>query len=289
MNEIWKPIPNYEGFYEVSNLGRIRRVEHQDKNGHTYRMRILKPANTGTGYKHVHLSKNGNTKWFQVHRLVAEVFCEKPNGMDVVNHLDNDPSNNRADNLEWTDYKGNMQHASKQGRMGWQPENLAKACETKKIPVIAISKNGKKQRFESSAEAARKLGVQRSHIAACCRQEYGYKTVGGYRFEYADEAIQALQKPIKIGRTKEELSEFKRKQMLGNTIMVGRHLTSETKQKLSMTNGRRVQQVNKETGEVVAEFQSANEAKKQTGISHISSCANGSRKSAGGYLWRYIE
>ena len=52
-----------------------------------------------------------------VHRLVAEAFCDKKAGCDVVNHIDNDPSNNEASNLEWTTQKGNMEHAAKQGRM----------------------------------------------------------------------------------------------------------------------------------------------------------------------------
>lgn len=54
---------------------------------------------------------------YSVHRLVAEAFCDKEVGCDVVNHLDNDPSNNEASNLEWTTQKGNMEHAAKQGRM----------------------------------------------------------------------------------------------------------------------------------------------------------------------------
>ena len=189
MQEIWKDIEGYEGFYQVSNLGRVRSLDHiaHSKNGvPQYRHgKILKQSTVRSGYKRVHISKDGNAEYRAVHRLVAFAFCEKPEGMDIVNHLDNDPSNNRADNLEWTDCKGNMQHATRQGRMGWQPENLKKAQEARKIPVITIAPDGTRTWFPSQADAAKALHVTRSHIGSICNGRYGYKSSHGYRFEYA--------------------------------------------------------------------------------------------------------
>ena len=288
MNEIWRPITGYEGYYEVSNLGRVRSLEHTDRNGHRYKSRVLIPHKRG-GYRSVHLSKDGKVRWLSVHRLVATEFCDKPNGMDIVNHIDNNPSNNCASNLEWTDYKGNMRHAARQGRMRGNPDNLAKAAEARKKPVVAIAKDGSRQMFESAAEAARSLGVNRGHIAACCRQEYGYKTVGGYVFEYADGELQSRQVPRRKAKGKEERTAELRRRMTGNKINVGRKLSDETKNKLSAALGYRVRQLDKDSGEEIAVYVSTSAAEKATGISHIAECARGKRKTAGGFKWEYLK
>lgn len=288
MVEIWKEIAGYEGFYAVSNLGRIKRIEHKDCNGHTYKERILKLAKQSKlGYLHVHLSKNGVAKWHSVHRLVAEAFVYKKEGCDIVNHLDNNPSNNRADNLEWTTYEGNMQHATRQGRMRHQPENLKKAQESRKTAVVAI-KGNERIYFNSQSDAAKVLGISHSHIAAACRKEYGYNTVGGYEWEYQDEEYQKSIKPKKEKMAKEERKEFQRKQMLGNKIMLGKRLSKDCIEKLRKTNVKAVMQFSKK-GEFIAEYFSTQEAKRETGISHIDTCCRGKRKTAGGYIWRYKD
>lgn len=174
MKEIWKDVVGYEGFYEVSNLGRIKRVEHYDSKNHRYCERILSLNPQKNGYVRVHLSKNGIAEFESLHRIVATAFVEKKDGCDIVNHLDNNPSNNNAENLEWTTYKGNMEYAAIQGRMKHKPENLKKAQESNKKAVIAT--NGDVTHyFSSQVEAANFLGVNSCHIAAACRKEYGYK------------------------------------------------------------------------------------------------------------------
>lgn len=186
--EIWRPVIGYEDAYAVSNYGRVKNLARIDNMRKFKRERILRQPKTPSGYLHVHLSKGGKAKWCLVHRLVAEAFCEKPEGCNVVNHIDNDPANNHSDNLEWTTYKGNMQWATKQGRMHYQPANLAKAVEAIKRPVIA-SKDGNEYLFESQADAVRQLGLTpsaKAHIAAACRKDRGYKTVGGYEWRYKD-------------------------------------------------------------------------------------------------------
>lgn len=182
MDEIWKDIEGYVGFYQVSNLGRIRRLEHADKVGHVYKERIVKCGNGGRGYLRVHLSRDGTAKWHLAHRIVASAFIPKPDGCDVVNHMDNNPSNNCVSNLEWTDYKGNMQHAAKQGRMHYNADNLKKAQEAKRRPVIGT--NGEETlRFESAA-AAEGFGFNHRHISSCCNNKYGCKTHKGYTWRY---------------------------------------------------------------------------------------------------------
>lgn len=288
MNEIWKDVNGFEGFYAVSNLGRIKRLEHTDKNGHTYKERMLKLSNRSSfGYVRVHLSKNGVAKWYSVHRIVAEAFVEKKIGCDIVNHLDSNPSNNKAENLEWTTYKGNMQHASRLGHMKYKPENLKKAQESKKKPVVAI-KGNERIEFNSQKEAADALGISKGHIAAACRKEYGYKTVGGYEWEYQDKEYQNSLKPNKVKMTDEERREFQKKQMIGNKIMLGRKLSDKTKEKLRKSNVKPVLQYDLK-GIFLAEYFSAQEAKRVTGISNISSCCRKEIKTAGGYIWRYKD
>lgn len=189
MEEIWKDIEGYEGYYQVSNLGRVRSLDHiaNSANGvpQRHKGKILKQSVRKLGYMRVHVSRDGVAASISVHRLVAAAFCERPDGMNVVNHIDNNPSNNRADNLEWTDYKGNMQHAAKQGRMKCKHTNYLKGIEAHKVPVVAIAPDGTRTWFESGADAARSLGIPRGHISPICRGAYGYKTSHGYRFEYA--------------------------------------------------------------------------------------------------------
>lgn len=290
MKEEWKPIKGYEGLYSVSNLGRVRSEDHTDKRGHVYKGRILNNAiaNKKLGYRHVHLSKNGIAKWYSVHRLVAEAFVDNSNNYDIVNHLDNDPNNNAADNLEWTTYAGNMQWAAIQGRM--KGENLRKNHELyiqrKRIPVIATDKDGNKTYFSSQKEAAKVLGINSNHIGTACRKDYGYKTVGGYTWEYADEDKQSKAIPTKIGKSKEEVIEELRQRMIGNQYGKGKKCSEASRRATIARQSKPILQFDKE-GNFVKEFPSAEEAYRQTGISHTDDVANGKRKTAGEFIWKW--
>jgi hypothetical protein len=99
-NEIWKDIIGYEGFYKVSNLGRIQRNNKS----------IIKPEKTNRGYLRVILSKNSNIKKKSVHRLVAMGFIPNPENKPQVNHIDSDKENNNKNNLEWCTGSENMKH-----------------------------------------------------------------------------------------------------------------------------------------------------------------------------------
>ena len=123
MEEVWKPIPGYQGLYEVSNFGNIRRnetaTEEKSRYGKTrlvtHKARVLKPGKTKRGYLLVVLCGEDGQKSHTVHRLVASAFCEKVGGCEVVNHIDGNKTNNRADNLEWCTQKYNVHHAIKIG------------------------------------------------------------------------------------------------------------------------------------------------------------------------------
>ena len=102
--EVWKPIVGYEGFYEVSNLGRVKSVERiVENNGGQQRRqeRIMRLRIGSLGYLNVTLCRESATKVFSVHRLVAQAFIPNPENKPYVDHIDTDPSNNNVDNLRW--------------------------------------------------------------------------------------------------------------------------------------------------------------------------------------------
>lgn len=108
--EIWKDIPNYEGLYQASNLGRIKRVERVliDSMGRKYLLKeqILKGA-IHNGYHYVRLSKNGTTYESSVHHLIGLTFLSNPNNLPQIGHKDETRDNNCVDNLEWVTAKDN--------------------------------------------------------------------------------------------------------------------------------------------------------------------------------------
>lgn len=114
MKEVWKNIPNYENLYQVSNFGNVRSLNHIRKNGtnkYLQKGRILKPQKT-SNYLFVRLSKNGESKQYLVHRLVAEVFILNEFNYKEVNHKDENKYNNNVSNLEWCSHKYNINYGS---------------------------------------------------------------------------------------------------------------------------------------------------------------------------------
>lgn len=107
MQEEWKPCVGYEGRYEVSNIGRVKSLVTNQ---------LLKPATDKLGRKQVALSLNSKVKATRIHRLVAKAFISNHENKPQVNHIDNNPSNNCVENLEWCTAKENTQHMLKQNR-----------------------------------------------------------------------------------------------------------------------------------------------------------------------------
>lgn len=108
MDEIWKDIIGYEGYYKVSNFGRVKSI---------YAMGglILKQRKQNSGYLIVHLYKEKTREAKTVHRLVSKAFIPNPENKPHVNHLDGDKSNNKLDNLDWCTQSENIKHAYKYG------------------------------------------------------------------------------------------------------------------------------------------------------------------------------
>lgn len=111
-DEIWKPISNHEGWYEVSSMGRIKRVK---KGSGAIHGRILKPSLNLKGYLFVVLSKNNIRSIKTVHSLVAQAFIsDRPKGLQI-NHIDAVKINNKPSNLEYVTHLENLMHSQRNG------------------------------------------------------------------------------------------------------------------------------------------------------------------------------
>lgn len=111
MTEAWKPVVGYEGAYEVSSHGRIKKVGAQRKDGSAF---IMKPY-LKDRYVVIELVKNGQRKRWPVHRLVLIAFFGYDKERPHVNHIDGNRGNNMLANLEWVTIQENMKHAIKTG------------------------------------------------------------------------------------------------------------------------------------------------------------------------------
>lgn len=118
INEIWKDIKEYEGYYQISNFGRIKSLSRNSKNCCgviRLKEKILLGSPNSHGYVQVLLYKHGNRKQFKLHRLVATYFIPNIENKIEVNHIDGNKANNKAGNLEWATPSENTIHAHKIG------------------------------------------------------------------------------------------------------------------------------------------------------------------------------
>ena len=164
--EIWKDIEGYEGLYQVSSLGRVKRLYKNDKE------KILKLMSDRYGYLRVNLYKEGKRKQSKVHRLVAKAFIPNLDNKSQVNHRDEDKTKNRVENLEWATSKENSNHGTRIERM----------AKSQSKPIYGINvKTNERIEFPSTQEAGRS-GFDHSHIVKCLKGRL--KTHKGYKWFY---------------------------------------------------------------------------------------------------------
>lgn len=199
MKEIWKLITiNDNSKYEISNFGRIRKINKDYRSPkYTYlKLGKLKP------YYNISLTINSKQKTYLVHRLVAQTFIPNPNNFPQVSHIDGNKGNNKVDNLEWCTSKQNINHAInnglwnhdnkgkfKKGIIPWNKNKkfdnnyIKKHYNTIKVNQYDLQNNFIKT-WGSINEASRKLKINHANIISCCKHRYGYKSAGGFKWEY---------------------------------------------------------------------------------------------------------
>lgn len=180
MKEIWKDVVNYEGLYQVSNKGRVKRIESVVKsclkyhNGFKIVKEKLKDFCFVNKYYSVVLCKNGKRKMFRVHRLVAQAFLPNPNNFEQVNHKDENKLNNCVENLEWCSAKYNQNYGTRK----------EKRIHSKVKEIQKIDKNSKKilETYFSLSEASRQNNISYKAISRCATGKS--KTSGGFIWKY---------------------------------------------------------------------------------------------------------
>lgn len=187
MQEIWKDVQGYEGYYKISNFGNVKSVERQAERKAFKRKyflveRELEQSNffvkekelskcKRTGYYVVYFWRNNKQSSFQIHRLVAIHFIENPLNKEMVNHLDGDKLNNHISNLEWVTVKENNQHAYDTGLILLRMKKII--CET----------NG--EVYRSITKASEDLKISRSCIRDVLNGKQ--KSSKGMVFKYYEE------------------------------------------------------------------------------------------------------
>lgn len=154
-----KDVIGYEGIYKADIYGNIYSIKTGKKR---------KLVNEHHGYKRVMLYKNGKGKAFFVHRIIAELFVQNPNQYKEINHINEDKSDNRAENLEWCTRYYNIHYGNRIQSMSKRTIQKLKGGN-----IIAI--------FDSQAEASRKTGISQGSISNACSGRC--KTAGGYIWE----------------------------------------------------------------------------------------------------------
>lgn len=194
--EEWRDIPGYEGYYQVSNFGRVKRLpRHKATDKRETHNNIRKPKLTSRGYLSVNLSKDNKVSFFFIHRLVAMAFLPNPNKLPVVNHKDENPQNNYVGNLEWCTVQYNCEYGTARER---QRISRANNPNDKRVRKLVGEKNSKSVKcfspqgeliaiYNSLTEASEKTGVHISQIIRHCNGRVGNdmnRPIRKFRFEY---------------------------------------------------------------------------------------------------------
>lgn len=205
--EIWKNIIGYEGHYQVSNLSRIKilarsivkyRTDIKKSAIHNMPEKILKTCIAKQdGYVVCNLKREGKSKSFLVHRVIALAFIPNPNNYPQINHKNGIRHDNRLDNLEWCTGKQNSIHAYKVNKR--TPPWLGKFGKNHHSSVKVIQKTVGGvfvKEWDSMSSVKRELGI--GNLYLCLKKIIGHKTAGGYIWEYKNKQNEANKRTTSV-------------------------------------------------------------------------------------------
>lgn len=169
---MWKSIPNFEGLYEISTLAQVRNAK-----GEMLKQQIRREKYTC--YKTVSLWKDGKYYKKGIHRLMAEVFLHNPDNLPIVNHKDEDGTNNLLYNLEWCDRGYNASYGTAPGKIS---KAFKDRVSEKRIPVQQIKDGVVIKEYACAGEAEMETGIAMGNIRLVCRGVRKY--AGGFEWRY---------------------------------------------------------------------------------------------------------
>lgn len=186
MDEIWKDVVGWEGFYKVSNIGNIKsenRSAPTKKGVYRVKERILAFRLGNNGYFACALSFNGIAKKNNVHRLVAEAFIPNPENKPEVNHIDGNKQNNNVSNLEWATrsenglhaWKNGLNHSANLGMIGIK-SRLSKRISQYTLDMCFI------KTYDAVSDVEREKGISHGNISMCANGIRNH--AGGFIWRY---------------------------------------------------------------------------------------------------------
>lgn len=325
--EIWKDVVGYEGFYQISSLGRVKSMERLvvDSIGrkipiHERMMKIF--VDKRSGYPFVSLSKDGGNEKICIHTLIANAFIPNPESLPCVNHIDQDRGNSVLENLEWCTYSYNNTYGEANAK---RKESLRKTLTGKHKLIYQFTTDGELvkiyvhgvNRFEEE------LGFTiQDCLDGRCKTSHGFVFSYNSTFSYKEDLPKRHQKWVYLVNENGEILEkyksvseaarnngFDRHYLSRNDVIDGMVRVNglifivEKKENEYIPKGRKgprpdlkgkgakaVCQYTKE-GVFVQEFESIMAAATGIGIPQcapeISSCCHGKLKTARGFIWRH--
>ena len=178
-NEIWKPVVECPTCYACSNYSRVKTLP---RNGVKHGGRIIKQYLKKDGYYQIDMGVYGKHLYRRVNRVIAEAFIPNPENKPICDHIDNNPLNNRVDNLQWLTH---IENAQKYIREVYDGRFIGRG---KILPKKVIATKGNKTLlFNSLFECSLSIFGVKSKRGGISKSCMTHKKYHGWNFEYMEE------------------------------------------------------------------------------------------------------